>query len=513
MNTPPQTGNRLAAWLGRPWAPAAVVFVVALILRVIHHAYMQSNDPFYGVLWPGGDNFVWDRWASEIAQAQWLSPERTPFWQGPLYPYGLGMVYLRFGHSYTAAVVAQHLLGAITAALVTDTARHIFSRRAALLAGLGAAACPLFLLFEGEILSDSFILFWNAALIWAVVRASDRDRVRDWCLAGVLLGLACLARPNAILMLPVLAVWCAWVAPSRRLPKAAALVVCAAACIAPATLANTLVGGKFALITVNGPMNLYIGNSHDARGDYSRSESFREIAAASDLHEHDIDWTAHLRASIREHPLSLPRNMAWKARLYWQRMEIPHNVSFAIKREFSPLLQLPLTWAWIAPLGVVGIALAFWPRVRGMSEKRRMLLVGYLLLYTASIILVFVLARFRMPALAILLIFAAHAIDRMMEWLIAWRTGRQRAAYPLLAALVAYGALAASMAPPSSMEAIRWNDYYNLGGAYEEKGRYAEAAAAYDAALELVPDAPAIVLARERVLALLAQGASPSPTN
>jgi len=486
----------------RPWAIAIGVMLVAVVIRLVHHAYMQAHDPFYDVLWAGGDNYLFDRWAMEIAQALWLRPERVPFWQGPLYPYVLGLVYLRFGHDFTAAVMAQHLLGALTAVLVADTARRVFSTRAAWLAGLGAAACPMFLLYEGEILSDSLILFCNVALIWALIRASDKDRRRDWSLAGAALGVACLARPNALLMLPLMLAWGAWAARDRRTPKLALLALSTAACIAPATLANTLLGGQFVLISTNGPMNLYIGNSHDARGDYSRSESFREIAQASELHEHDIDWMPHLIASIREHPSSLPRNIAWKARLFWQRMEIPHNVSFVIKRDFSPLLQSPLTWAWLAPLGIVGAVLAFWPRARGLTEKQRALLLGYLLVYAASIVLVFVLARFRMPALAILIIFAAHAVDRMVTWLEAWRSGGHRAVYPLAAAVAAWAILAASMSAPAGIEEARWNDFYNLGGAYEEQGRYGDAAASYEEALRLMPGAAGLVAARDRALSL-----------
>lgn len=507
-----QAGNRAGAWAQQPWVLFAGVVLVGIVLRLVHHAYMQANDPFYDVLWPGGDNFLWDRWAMEIAQTFWLDRERVPFWQGPLYPYALGFVYLRFGHDFTAAVMSQHVLGAIAAGLVADIGRRAFSPGVGLLAGLGAAAAPAFLLFEGEILSDSLILFMNVLFLWSLLLAAERDRRRHWAASGLILGLGCLARPNAILMIPLALAWCAWTTRHARLPRLALVATGVALCILPVTAINTFFGGQFALITTNGPMNLYIGNSHDARGDYSRSESYRAIMEASDEHEHEIAWSGHLRASLSEHPMALPRNLLWKARLFWQRTEIPHNVSFVIKRDFSPLLRTPLTWAWLLPLGVTGIVLALAAPASGEERARRLLLVGFLLIYAASIILVFVLGRFRLPALAVVMPFAAYAVLQMTHWLDAWRTGRRRDGYRLAAALSACGLIALSMLPPRSMPPARWNDYYNLGGAHETKGNFEAAAAAYDAALRLEPGAAALEAARDAALERAAS-ARERPTN
>lgn len=89
------------------------MFFLALAVRLAHFWFMHEHDPLFGVLLRGGDNHGYHRWGLEIAQTFWLGWDRLPFTQGPLYPYFLGMAFLRFGSSYATAVVVQHVLGGL----------------------------------------------------------------------------------------------------------------------------------------------------------------------------------------------------------------------------------------------------------------------------------------------------------------------------------------------------------------------------------------------------------------
>src|SRR5206468_808893 len=67
--------------------------------------------------------------------------------------------------------------------------------------------------FDGQILSPSLILFLETLLVFLVLRACDAPTVRRWIAAGVVLGLAILARPEiAILGVGVVV----WVSLARR---------------------------------------------------------------------------------------------------------------------------------------------------------------------------------------------------------------------------------------------------------------------------------------------------------
>lgn len=505
------TRGKLAAIVSRDAFPYWAILAIALVVRLIHHVYMSQNDPLYGVLYPGGDNHSFDRWALEISQTFWLGYDRIPFFHGPLYPYFLGMVYLRFGHSYDAAVRCQHVLGAMTVVLIFHLGRRVFGKSTGWVAGLAAAFCPLFLLFEGEILSDSLVLFVNLAMLCLLIEAGRKRTTGLWALAGATMGLAVLGRPNMLLFIPVAALWC-WIVQRRTLrPARPLLVFLAATCltIAPATLANYLVGGKWHLVTYSGPVNLYIGNAHDATGVFATPPSMKEIIRKEGKPDRDIDWSRHLAESIRQHPTSLPRNLWKKARLFWQSGENAHNVCFYLKRRFSPFLKIPLVFGVVAPLGLIGLVMALLQEKRRRTANGALLLAAYVAVYAASIILVFVLSRLRLPALAVLMIFASHVlVETVSRAIAAWRARRRPQACALAASLlIAWLALGLALQSRDTSLMIRWNDHYNLAGAYEAQGRFEEAVLEYDEAIRLAPTIAALRSARQQA----AKGIGPKP--
>lgn len=511
--------------VSRRAAPYWGIFALALAVRLAHFWFMRENDPLFDVLLRGGDNHGYHRWALEIAQTFWLGWDRLPFTQGPLYPYFLGMALLRFGSSYATAVLVHHVLGAGTCVLLFSLARRVFGDFEAWIAALLAVFCPLFLLYEGEILAETLVVFVNVAalrlLLWAHSRQAastgtglskaerffgDDARTlpgkqpRFWwryLAAGFVLGLCVLGRPNALLFVPVAAFWIVTASPAWRAGVAAACLVLlgTALAIAPATAANYFGGGEFVLVSKNGSWNLYIGNAFDASGTYERPPSMWKVVFDENANEADINWTPHLVASLREHPSSLPRLLWTKTRLFWQSGEVPHIANFYLKREFSPFLRIPLAFGVIAPLGIVGIVLTFLSKAHRRWRDDAVLLLLYLAVYSASIILVFVLSRLRLPALAVLLVFAAAALAAALRGA-GYMTHALRkrdfrgalafAAVPLVI-LVGWAALGFALHSRDDRLLVRWADHYNLATGYEIKGRPAEALAQYEAAIARAP--------------------------
>ncbi|HEY1913231.1 MAG TPA: hypothetical protein VGG73_20060, partial [Vicinamibacterales bacterium] len=70
------------------WRHSLTIFLVALSVRLVHVWQLRAS-PFFAILM--GDSHGYDEWAQRIAAGDWLGHD--VFYQAPLYPYVLGVIY------------------------------------------------------------------------------------------------------------------------------------------------------------------------------------------------------------------------------------------------------------------------------------------------------------------------------------------------------------------------------------------------------------------------------------
>src|SRR6185295_8925703 len=124
----------------------------------------------------------------------------APAWVDPLYAYVLGVLYAVTGHHLVAARMLNDVFGVVTVLLVARLAYHVWqSRGTAVVAALMVTLCVPLLYFEGQTEK-------TALTVVLLTAAAERFLAGAIPAAGVLTGLATLARGNALLYLPVGAV-------------------------------------------------------------------------------------------------------------------------------------------------------------------------------------------------------------------------------------------------------------------------------------------------------------------
>lgn len=484
----------------REQRPVYAVFAVSLLVNLAHHAFMRANDPFFDYLLAGGDNHNYHRWAGEIAQTFWLGWGRVPFEQGPLYPYFLAFIFLRFGIGYGVATLAQAVLGAVNVALLFGIARMVFGVATAWTAAAIATVCANLLLYQTELLPETLVVTVNLACIRSLLIAGRRRTGWSALRAGLWLGICAIARPNALLLTPLAVLWVWWRSRpgSGAYARAGVALLGTILAVAPVTITNIVAGGEFALVTRNPSWNLYIGNAPDSTGTYQRPQTMWYIIGITQKNESDIRWGPVFWRFFRNDPSFLPRILAKKTVLFWQSGEIPQIENFYLKRAFSPLLRSPLRFGIIAPAGLVGMVMALW-RVRAKrTSSEPVLLTAYVLVFSVSIIIAFVIARLRLPVLAVLIVFAAYALTVTVSYI------RERKVFRAVALVGATTVLALALRTPNDKFLFRWSDYYNLGSAYEARGDLLRARESYDAALRLNPESFSAKSAKNNVEKLMA---------
>jgi 4-amino-4-deoxy-L-arabinose transferase-like glycosyltransferase len=124
-----------------------VLFAASLLLRAAHLLTIL-NAPFFTHL--SLDPLAYDTWAVRIASGDWLGS--GVFYQDPLYPYFLGLVYAVVGHHPAIAVALQIVLGSLVAPLVYAAALPWLGRAAALAGGCLAVAYAPSLYYDALVL-------------------------------------------------------------------------------------------------------------------------------------------------------------------------------------------------------------------------------------------------------------------------------------------------------------------------------------------------------------------------
>ncbi len=470
------------------------LLAVALLWRVVFFVEMQAS-PYADHLTL--DSEVYQRAALEVAAGQWSAD--TTFFQAPLYPWVLGAVYALFGPSQTIAKLLQILISVASCWLVYRIAGRAFDRTVAQVALAISAVYGMYLYFSNELLAVTTVVFLDLLGLDLLMRAREGDRRARWAAAGIVFGFSTIARPT---ILPFVAAVCCWAViagwRSGSTGKAflSALVFAAGVAlpIAPVTLHNWLADGDLVLIAANGGFNFYIGNNPASDGvtaaapgvrpdrggaEADQARFAREALGETDATPKEISdyWYGRAWSYIRSDPRWAIRHTAYKVFILFNAHEVSNNRVIEFATRHSTIFTRATVSFWlVVPLAVAGAVLG------GGSRLQTTLLLLFVTAYSATVVPFFVNARFRMPVVAILIIFAAAAV---VTWVLNLR--ERRFGPHLWLSIAAAVVTAVVIRPLPALRAADAQSYFNEAEAYRAQGDFASAAAWYQKALDAYP--------------------------
>lgn len=468
--------------------PLLLVLTLALVVRLAHLAAV-AEAPFVASL--AMDSQEYDRWAQTIAAGPWVSDQ--PFFQAPLYPYLLAVLYRALGRELLVVYGLQILLAVAGVYALYRAGRHLGGERWGLAAGLLAATYGPFLFYDVQLLKESLAVTVVCFLLWRLLEAGARGGTLQWAVVGGLAGVLTLLRENMLLVFPAFVVLplTARVPLVRRASAAAALAASFALPLLPSAIHNARTGGGFLPTTFQGGVNFYIGNNPSANGSYQplavgkqvpyyeRRESIRlaEQRLGRRLTAAQVSrfWLQEALGWARREPLAFLALQARKLALFWSWYERPDTVDYYYLRSLSPVLGLPLLeFGGVCLLALAGI----WLARRRLAELAPVLL--FTLLWMLATVAFFLFARYRVPVVPALLLLAALPLAELAR---AFEEGRKRAALGLgaVVAIAWCGPHAMGFGPRRDLVA------YNLGRLYQEAGDSARAIQHYRAAVEANP--------------------------
>lgn len=476
------------------WAALAAVLGVALALRLWHVWELAAHDPFFTL--HDVDSALYDAWARRILSG--LPPDDGVLFLGPLYPYFMALVYALGFASPAAVKVVQCGLGVATVALVGLLARECFDRRAALAASAIAASYEMLIFYGGTLLVVNVQVPLVLLLVWMSVRALRDPTPVRWLVCGLLCGLCALARQTDLLFAPALLIGLfvleRGVLAAAKLARLGALFLAGvAALLLPFTLHNYRASGDFVLVNATGGANLYMGNNSYTDGTWvpppvarrvdnpiAMREAFTRAAearAGRELLPSEVSafWAREALGFIAAEPGHWLALELRKLALFFNAREVWNIRAIDVERDFSAVLRLPLLrYGAVAPFGLLGIALC--------ARRWRALFPLYAMLgvYLAAALVFFVLARYRMASVPLLMVFAGFALT----WL--WDAMRARRHRALTLAGIALIGLASLVHLPTGEDSLHMA-YYNLGNKYLELTRWDDAIASFEKSIAIRP--------------------------
>jgi tetratricopeptide (TPR) repeat protein len=418
------------------------ILVVALLIRLAHFLTIVGTAfPKFPFVWDQSDmNTFWE-WAQAILAGDWLGRDtyhpafewmkdiasqetwyrwwggREIFQQAPLYAYWVAGLLGMSGRSIEFVSLMQLVLGAFQPLVMFALGHRLFNARVGLLAAAMTALYGPFIFHQGVLLRDWLPPLLEPLALVALLRARARARLRDWCLAGALLGVALLAKETLVLFLPLALAWLLLdqrAAMGRAAVSAAALLMGLFLVLSPLVARNVLVGAPPFAFSNRGAEGIIEGNAADGfpigltyppsmKAILEKSDGRLMAVVRETLRTYHGDWRAVGSLELL------------KLRAVADPLEVPNNSSFYYGREISPLLRLTLTYGMVFPLGLTGFVLSL------RSWRRHLLLILYALTTLATLMSTIILARFRLTLASVLIIYVAVGLAWLWEALNARR--------------------------------------------------------------------------------------------
>lgn len=479
---------------------ALLIFAVAFAVRLVH-IWQIRPSPFFDILL--GDAHAYDAWARRLAAGDWIGTD--VFYQAPLYPYFLGVVYTFAGPDLLTVRLTQAVIGSASCALLALAGARLFSKPVGLVAGLALALYAPAIFLDALLQKSVLDMFFVCLGLWLVSRILTSTSTRgSWMALGLAMGGLALTRENGLVLSFVILVFAVVQRGAEgfrgvqtgserfgALRNAGWFLAGLAVVLLPVALRNYSVGGGLYLTTSQFGSNLYIGNHEGADGTYvalrrGRGAPEFERQDATEIAELALDrrltpsevsayWTDRAVAFMTSRPGEWMALTGRKVMLLLNRAEMLDTESQESYAEWSWPLRMGGAighFGLLVPLAVAG-AIITWP-----SRKRLWVIYALALAYAASVVVFYVFARYRYPLVPFLLLFAAPALIGAPRYFGSGARGPRL----LAGAAVATAALVANW-PLLSTNLMRAITENNLATALQAQGRLHEAIAHYQEAL------------------------------
>ncbi len=310
----------------RAEATALVLFLVAVVPRLAV-ALLLTGEPVW-------DGHYYDFGAKRIAAGLGYSDDIVvgghsvwhPWCHYPVgYSAFLSVFYRIVGAGPRVGPIVGAFVGALLAVVTWALARHALTERRARIAGALVALHPGLVFYSALVMTEPLAALLTLGAFWVYVETRARGRRHAALIAGgLVLGLATLVRPQALLCAPFMGLM---EMRGQGLPRARSALVGVAIAVGvtllpvlPWTARNCRVMDGCALVSTNAGWNLAIGSFPRATGRFETLRSSDGCREVTGQVQQDRCWFDYGIAQIKRAPA------------FWLSL-VPKKLSFTFDHE------------------------------------------------------------------------------------------------------------------------------------------------------------------------------------
>lgn len=505
------------------------IFIVALAIRLLYLYQVISTPLFHGLV---ADADKYDNFSLQILRGNLT--DKDSIYLNPFYPFFLALIYRIFDHSHLAVVLIQAIIDSLSCIVLYLLASICFNKRVATIAAFIFACYGTVVFYTATLLAPTLVIFLALSFITTLLTAQKKQKSLIFLLSGLLFGLLVAARPNVLLFIPFLLLWFFGVLKNQLGGHKATqgfvfLLIGLSTVLSLITIRNYSITKRISPFSVQGGINFYIGNNPEAKGYFMSphgisSSPIEQIRTSVNYAAKDSGnvltpsqasryWLLKGLEFIKDNPFDAFALYIKKFALFWRNEELPLNIDHTYSSELVPLFRLPFfSFGIIVPFALLGIMLSL------KRKDASLLVIFFITAHMISVIIFFVTARYRAPAIPFLIIFSSYTFCYVVEklqlkdlkavtlsviFLIVSFIGINKdfSLFTLATPPVHYSNLGmvyhrlgkldesvSALKKALAIDPLCVEAHYNLGNVYTEKGLLDEAIEEYKKALHSNPD-------------------------
>ena len=392
-----------------------VITIMALTLRLIAGWQMYKTVPAVQAPSSQTDMYTYIQYASQLSEGTYKSHDGAYYYQPFYYAVFLRILFTIFGSDPLVIVFAQAFLGAFTVLLTGLIGARLGGEKAGIIAAL------ILTIFRNHILYTPFALiavlqtFLITLTVYLSFLAFDRRKWQYWAFTGLAMSCSILSRGNLILLLPFV-LFFIWRVHKPGLKQV--LIPMTAFLLAvylpqlPFSVKNYNVTGEWTGPSTAGDVVLSIGNNPDAPpgteslplAHYITYDEYDEVTHWQNGKPEELGGS--IKKWVKSNPVEWLEKKFDTLSLYSSNYECYNNITLAQCVHHVPWLNSVVLldyWIVAIPFFVLLIRSII---TRKFSNRKLNFILIVSIIYSAGIVLFYVLSRYKLPIVPLLCVCA-----------------------------------------------------------------------------------------------------------